>query len=85
VYAEDSPSAPTVGTSIERGRCVDKFVFFKESAPCGFYVSMFGFSKADNCGGGVAGCEDVLKVEEGAMHSSCVKEDGCDGWMRVGV
>ena len=31
------------------------------------------------------GCEDVLKIEEGAVHSSCIEEDGRDCRMRVGV
>ena len=46
---------------------------------------MLGFRKADDCGGLMLGCENVLKIEEGAMHGSCVKEDGCYCRVSVGV
>ena len=48
-------------------------------------MSVLRFCEADDCWGCILSCEDVLEIEEGAMHGSCVKEDGCDSRVRVGV
>ena len=61
--AEDGSSTSPVSVGVECCRCVDKFVVFKKGTPCRFYVSMFGFRKANDCGGCFTSCEDVLKIE----------------------
>ena len=81
MYAEDSPTASTISIGVECGRCVNKLIFFKEGTPCGFYMAMFGFRETYDCGDRFASCKDVLKINEGTMHGSCVEENGCDFWM----
>ena len=83
--AEDSSSASPASVDVKCCRCVDEFIFFEKCTPCGFYVSMLGFRKAYDCRSGIAGCEDVLEIEQGAVHGTRVEKNSCDCRVRVGV
>ncbi len=47
-------------------------------------MSVFGFCEGDNLRFGLV-VEEVLDVEDDSVHAPCVKCEGCDGGVIVGL
>ena len=44
-------------------------------------MALLGLSETNDSEGASVSCENILEIEEGAMHSSCVEKNGCDCWV----